>query len=81
MPLMGGLPKSPRPDLPGQIGPVRVHYNHDDAGNFFATFMHKDKRWMKIPIVEEDGMEVEIREIAEKFDEKYRSHVEQYLED
>jgi hypothetical protein len=69
------------PDLPKQIGPVRIHYNHDDAGNFFATFVHTDKRWMRIPIVEEDGMEVEITEIAEHFDEKYRSHVEQYLED
>jgi len=69
------------PELPRQIGPVRIHYNHDDAGNFFATFVHKDKRWMKIPIAEEDGMETEIVEIATKFDEKYRGFVEQHLED
>jgi hypothetical protein len=69
------------PELPRQIGPVRIHYNHDDAGNFFAIFVHNDKRWMKIPVAEEDGMEVEIREIAGDFDRKYKLFVEQHLED
>lgn len=68
-------------DLPKRVDNVFITYNRGDSEQLYAIFTHKDGRWFRIPIVDEDGMEDYTRELAVNFERNYRGFVEQHLED